>query len=214
MIGPVAAAERVSTELVLAVDVSLSINDIEFALQTRGMADAFRDPDVIALIAAQPHGLAVVVTQWTGTFEAAEPLPWFVLRNEADVLAYATALAATPRMEFGNYTGLGNAIAYAVQLIETNAYQGDEKKIDVSGDGRNNTGPEPRNTRMLAVQSGITINGLAIIDNDKALKDYYINNVITGPGAFAIAANDFEAFGEAFKRKLKRELSPKTAALE
>jgi Ca-activated chloride channel homolog len=212
--APAVAGERVSTELVLAVDVSLSVNDIEYALQTRGMADAFRDPDVIALIASMPHGLAVLVTQWTGTFEASEPLPWRVLRDEADVLAYATALAAAPRMEFGNYTGLGNAIAYAVQAIESNAYVGDEMKIDVSGDGRSNSGPEPRDTRLLAAASGITINGLAIIDNDRALKDYYTNNVITGPGAFAIAANDFEAFGEAFRRKLKRELSPKTAALE
>ena len=180
----------------------------------RGMADAFRDPDVVALIAAQSHGVAVLVTQWTGTFNAAVPLPWRVLRDEADTLAYAAALSAVPRMEFGNYTGLGHAIAFAVQEIEANIYDGDELKIDISGDGRNNSGPEPHTTRLLAVADGITINGLAIIDNDKALADYYINNVITGPGAFAITANNFESFGEAFKRKLKRELSPKTAGLD
>jgi Protein of unknown function (DUF1194) len=211
---PAGAMERVSTELVLAVDVSLSVNDIEYALQMRGMADAFRDPDVMALIAAQGHGVAVVVTQWTGTFEAAQPLAWRVLHSEADALGFADALAAAPRMEFGNYTSIGNAIAFAVQLIETNEFAGDELKIDVSGDGRNNSGPEPRNTRLLAAESGVIINGLAIISNDPGLAAYYTENVIIGPGSFAIAAQDFDDFGEAFKRKLKRELSPRTAALE
>jgi Protein of unknown function (DUF1194) len=212
--APAGAIERVSTELVLAVDVSLSVNDIEYALQMRGMADAFRDPEIGALIAAHSHGVAVTITQWTGTYEAAQPIPWRVLRDEADTLAFGEILAATPRQEFGNYTGLGNAIAYSVHLIETNGLDGDEMKIDVSGDGRNNTGPEPRDTRLLALDGGITVNGLVIIDNDAGLAGYYTDNVIAGPGAFVIVAQDFEAFGDAFRRKLKRELSPKTALAE
>ena len=132
---PVFAGERVSTELVLAVDVSLSVNDIEYALQMRGMADAFRDPEIAALIASHAHGVAITITQWTGTYEAAQPLPWRVLRDEADAIAYAEILAQTPRQEFGNYTGLGSAIAFAVHLLETNGLDGDEMKIDVQETG-------------------------------------------------------------------------------
>jgi hypothetical protein len=209
--APAMAGERVSTELVLAVDVSLSVNDIEFALQMQGIAAAFRDPDVIALIEAHEHGVAVVMTQWSGTYRAEVPLEWRVLRKRENVLAYADAIAATERMQFGNLTGIGNAIAFAGELLTTNGYEGSELKIDVSGDGRSNSGPEPENARAAALVQNITINGLAIAADDPELPSYYAENVIGGPGAFVMVAKDFEAFGEAFRRKLKRELSPKLA---
>jgi Ca-activated chloride channel homolog len=212
--APAEAGQRVSIELVLAVDVSLSVNDIEYGLQMQGMASAFRDPEVLKLIAEHDHGIAVTMTQWTGTFEAAQPLPWRVLTDEASVLAFATAVASAPRSEFGNFTGIGHAITFAARLIETNNYEGDEKKIDISGDGRNNSGPEPRNTRLMALAHDITINGLAIIDSEPQLASYYSHEVIIGPASFVIMAKDFEAFAEAFKRKLKRELGPKVARLQ
>jgi len=213
MAAPAEASQRVSIELVLAVDVSLSVNDIEYGLQIQGMAAAFRDPEVIKLITEHDHGIAVTMTQWTGTFEAAQPLPWRWLTDEASVLAFATAIASLPRSEFGNFTGIGHAIAFATRLIETNDYDGDEKKIDISGDGRNNSGPEPRTIRLTALAHDITVNGLAITDSEPQLASYYSHEVIIGPASFVIVAKDFDDFAEAFKRKLKRELGPKVAQL-
>lgn len=203
-----------SIELVLAVDVSLSVNDVEYGLQMQGIAAAFRDPEVVKLITEHDHGVAVTMTQWTGTFEAAQPLPWRLLNDEASVLAFATAVAVVPRSEFGNFTGLGHAITFAARLIETNGYEGDEKKIDISGDGRSNSGPEPRNTRLMALARDITVNGLAITNSEPQLASYYAHEVIIGPASFVVVAKDFDAFAEAFKRKLKRELSPKIAQLQ
>jgi hypothetical protein len=209
--GPSQAAERVSLELVLAVDVSLSVNDIEYGLQMQGIANAFRDAEIAALIASHERGVAVVMTQWTGTRNAKVPLAWRVLTDDASAVAYADAVARLPRAEFGNFTAIGHAISFAVELLETNGYRGDERKIDVSGDGQNNSGPEPSGARLEALAQGITINGLAITNNEPQLASYYAAHVITGPAAFVIRAEDFESFAEAFRRKLKRELSPKIA---
>jgi hypothetical protein len=209
--APAEAAPRVSLELVLAVDVSLSVNDIEFGLQMQGIAEAFRDAEIIALIESHAHGVAIVVTEWTGTRAAKVPLPWRVLFSASDVRSYADEIAALPRAEFGNFTAIGHAISFAVELLETNAYRGDERKIDVSGDGRSNSGPEPSQARLEALALGITVNGLAIIDNDPQLASYYAAHVIAGPAAFVIRAANFESFAEAFRRKLKRELSPTIA---
>ena len=207
------AGQRVSIELVLAVDVSLSVNDIEYALQMGGMAAAFRDKDVVALIGQHKHGVAVTMTHWSGTYEADQPVPWQLLTDETSVLAFAEMIRAAPRRALSNYTGLGHAIAFAADLIDSNGFDGDERKIDISGDGRSNTGPSPSKMRTAAAARDITINGLAIIDNDPGLASYYSANVIGGPASFVIAANNFEAFAEAFRRKLKRELSPKIALL-
>ena len=208
---PAQGAERVSLELVLAVDVSLSVNDIEYGLQMQGIAEAFRDPEIIALIESHKHGVAVVLIEWTGTREAKVPMPWRVLSGASDARGYADEIATVPRAEFGNFTAIGHAISFAVELLETNAYRGDERKIDVSGDGRSNSGPEPSDTRLEALVQSITVNGLAITNNDPQLASYYAAHVITGPAAFVIRAENFESFAEAFRRKLKRELSLKIA---
>jgi len=209
--APADAGQRVSIELVLAVDVSLSVNDIEYALQMKGMAAAFRDRDVIDLIRQHKHGVAVTMTQWSGTYDADQPIPWQLLTDETSSLAFSEMIDAAPRRALSNFTALGHAIRFASHLIDSNAFEGDERKIDISGDGRNNTGPEPSLVRDEAAARGITINGLAITNNDPWLAGYYSANVIGGPAAFVIQATDFEAFAEAFRRKLKRELSPKIA---
>ena len=179
-----------------------------------GIAAAFRDKDVLALIAQHKHGVAVTMTHWSGTYRAEQPLSWTLLTDEASVLVFAEMVSAIPRRQLSNFTGLGHAIAFAADLIDSNGFDGDERKIDVSGDGRNNTGPEPSRMRAAAAARDITINGLAILDNDPALADYYLANVVGGPASFVVAAADFEAFAEAFRRKLKRELSPKIALSE
>lgn len=208
---PALGAERVSLELVLAIDVSVSVNDIEYRQELEGMALAFLDPEVVTLILNHEEGVAVLVTQWGGFAVSGVPMPWRVLRSEHDVATFATDLRSMPRGNFGYLTAIGNAIIFAVNEIESNGFEGLEKKIDVAGDGRNNAGHNPVTAGALALARGITINGLAIGDSDPGLVDYYAQHVISGPHAFVEPATGFADFAEAFRRKLKRELSPKLA---
>jgi hypothetical protein len=209
---PAAANTRVSIELVLAVDVSLSVNDIEYDLQMSGIAAALRDPEIIDLIGSHEHAVAICMTQWSGTYASNTPLPWRVVASKESILALAAEIEDTPRSEFGNFTALGHAVSFAINEIRTNAYEGDLKKIDVSGDGRNNSGPEPAQMRKVAQAHGVTINGLAITNADPELAAYYEQNLIAGPASFVISADNFESYAEAFKKKLKRELTPSIAS--
>ena len=107
-----------------------------------------------------------------------------------------------------------HAIAAGVRLIAGNDFEGREKKIDISGDGRSNAGPPPGIVKLLAVKSGITINGLAILTDDAGLAEYYAGEVSGGPGAFTVSASSYRDFAAAFARKLYRELLPRTAGRE
>ncbi len=179
-----------------------------------GIAEALRDKDIKDLIANHEHGVALTLTQWSGTLASNKPLPWRLLNDSASAEAMAAEIEHTPRSQFGNFTGIGHAITFAIKLIESNGFEGDDKKIDVSGDGRNNSGPEPRTVRAMAEMHGITINGLAITNAEATLASYYAANVMSGHGAFVVTADDFESYGEAFKRKLKRELSSRISLRE
>lgn len=205
------AGERVSLELVIAVDVSLSVNDAEYLLQMGGIAAAFRDPEVGELIARHRHGVAVALTQWSGVRNGRVPLDWRVLTGAEDARAYGAAVAGIGQEGLGNFTAIGHAIDFALELLATNPFVGDERKIDVSGDGRSNTGPDPALMRDIAAIQGITVNGLAIRSDDPGLGAYYRDRVIGGPGSFVVEAERFEDFADAFLRKLKRELEPKIA---
>ena len=104
-------------------------------------------------------------------------------------------------------------MVYAVRSIERNRFAGDRRVIDVSGDGQNNMGVAPDSVRDAAVAAGITVNGLAILDEEPWLNQYYLANVIGGPGAFLEVASDFDSFAEAMRRKLRREISARPVAL-
>ncbi len=198
-------------ELLLAVDVSTSVNDIEFNQQREGMAQAFRDAEVVELILNHRAGIAVRVALWGGFPSSKMPDPWRVLRSEDDIAAFADSLLDMPRENLGHLTSLGSAMSFAIKEIETNDFVGLEKKIDVSGDGRNNAGPHPRHAQEAARATDITINGLAIGNAEQGLEEYFERNVMTGSNAFVEYAADFEDFAEVFRRKLKRELSPRLA---
>lgn len=208
-----AELRRVSVELVLAIDVSLSVNDAEYQLQVGGIANALRRPEVLSVIGSHEHGVAVALLQWSGTATYDEVPRWWLLSDPHSVLAYADEIEATPRSPYGYLTGIGNAILGAAELLNTNAYMGDDRKIDISGDGRNNAGPEPSRARDLALAQGISINGLAILDTEPQLGPYYQSEVVGGPGAFVIIATDFSDFADAMARKLVRELEPKMSDL-
>lgn len=215
------AQERipVAIELVLAVDVSLSVDDGEFALQMDGLAQAFRRPEIVDLIGQQAGGVAVVLVQWSGVAytvmewdgAARGRQPWRLLTDSASVLAFAEEIAAAPRATLGYATSIGAAVAFSERLLETNGFEGRARKIDVSGDGRNNAAPEHFEARAKALLRGITINGLAILNNEPGLDGYYRDKVISGPGAFLITADDYDDFAQAMARKLYRELAVPTA---
>jgi len=207
--GPARSEEQpVDLELVLAVDASSSVSTEEFDLQIRGLAEAFRNPMVIEAIgAAGDLGIAVSLMQWSDSRKQMVAVGWTAVRDEAAALALADEIEATPRFLIGGGTAIGGAVAYATRQFDDNGFEGLRKVIDVSGDGRTNQGPQPADMRDIAVGIGITINGLAILNEDPTVDSYYYANVIGGTGAFVITANDYEAYGKAIQAKLIKEIS-------
>ena len=204
---PVAAETTVAIELVLAVDTSLSVDDREYALQMTGIAAAFRHPEVIDLI-GQRDGVAVTLFQWSSQVDPRYRTPWRLLRGAASVLSFAAEVEGLAREPSRGFTALGSALGFALQEIARNRFAGRERKIDVSGDGRSNTGPLPAGPRALAGGAGIAINGLPVLVDTYGLDDYFRREVIAGPGAFVEIATDYDDFARAFLRKLRRELTP------
>jgi hypothetical protein len=199
------AATIVSTELVLSVDVSGSVNSSEFNLQRQGYANAFRNPTIQEQIAALPGGIATTLSYWGSNAE--QSLPWFHITDAASANAFADAIAATTR-PFSGATGIANAIDFAKNLLDTNDYDGNRKVIDVSGDGRDNVSglAKLQAARDNAVNAGVVINGLPILSNRSDLDKYYQDNVIGGSGSFTIPANDFSTFEKAVTKKIGREI--------
>ena len=202
-----AAAQPVTIELVLAVDTSASVDDAEYGLQMRGIASALESSEIISAIGQHKDGVAIALLQWSGGPLGHVAVDWTVVSSEASVRALAARIAAAPRANTGNFTAISTAISRSVEMLDSNAQVGEYRRIDISGDGRSNSGPHPSEARSAAIAKGITINGLAILDGDPGLAAYYRANVTGGPGSFVISADDFEDFAKAMKRKLGRELS-------
>jgi len=198
----------VDLELVLAVDTSSSVSEQEFALQILGLAQAFQDPAVIAAIQdSAPNGVAVSLIQWSGAGWQEQTVPFSLVHDAATAHLLAGQIASSRRAIIGGPTALGAAIDYAALLMRRNAFAGARQVIDVSGDGVNNHGLSPVMSRARATARGITINGLAILNEEPTLDRYYAAKVIGGAGAFLITANDFEDYRRAIKIKLIREIS-------
>ncbi len=222
------AKTPVSIELVFAVDTSRSIDGFEFDLLMKGIAKAFRTPEIVNLI-GQQNGVAVTLFQWSSEVDEKNMIPWHLLKDPASVLSFAAKVEKAERDPNRVFTGIGEAIDFGVRLISENAFEGRQLKIDVSGDGRNNIGIPPSIPRQKANALGIVINGLPIlthiVDNwiitnppfrlpthtnvdYYDLEAYYREKVIHGPGAFIEIANDYDDFARAFLRKLRREITP------
>lgn len=215
-----ADSQPVELELVLAVDVSSSVDPAEFALQMSGYAQAFRHRDVVrAIEAAGGAGIAVTMVQWSGANAHRTAVPWMRLTDRASAERFAAEIKAAPRLLVG-FTSIGGAIRYSLAQIEQNAYEGARKVIDISGDG-SSTESNPAPERDRAVARGVTINGAVILDEDYwgvaavDLPDYYDRNVIGGNGAFVVLAQSFHDFATVIRKKLLREITgPGMAALE
>ena len=205
--GGARAATAVDLELVLAVDASSSVTSWEFDLQMRGIAAAFRNPEVHdALRSVGDLGIAVTLVQWSGRDRQIKAVEWTLVYDPGTAEEFAAGIDAAPRFVTGGSTAVGNAIGFSHLLLESNGYIGQRRVIDVSGDGRTNQGVQTPRLRDAAVAAGITINGLAILNEDPSVDTYYRSNVIGGPGAFLITATDYRDFARAIKLKLIREI--------
>jgi hypothetical protein len=212
--GAPAKTMAVDVELVLAVDVSRSIDADEFELQRQGYARAMVSPAVLRAIQTGPIGaIAVAYVEWSGADQQRTVVDWTLIRDETSAQDFAAAILAAPR-SFAAYTSISGAIDYSVRLFETNHYDGIRQVIDISGDGSNNSGRPVWLARDAAIEGGITINGLTIINDrpnpfsrpEPKLDDYYRENVVGGSSAFVMVAEDFTAFASAILSKLIREV--------
>ncbi len=212
---PAAAAEPVDVELILAVDVSLSMSPMELEIQRSGYAAALRDKTVIDAIRSGMHGrIAVTYFEWAGNATQHVIVPWTMIGSAEDAEEFTAKLTASPHNS-ARRTSISAALEFAEDLFAESGFKGMKRVIDVSGDGPNNQGPPVADVRDKLVAQGIIINGLPLMTNggvntgfDLAdLDDYYKNCVIGGPGAFVIPVNAWEQFPEAIRRKLVLELA-------
>ena len=205
--GEALAGVAVELELVIAVDASGSVDNDEFALQVRGLAGAFRDPRVVAAIESHgAAGIAVAVMQWSSPGNQIVAVEWTAIADAASAAAFAERIEGAGRLLYGE-TAIAHALRFAAGLFVGGAFEGRRKVIDLSGDGPNNFGGVPRRVRDLAVAGGVTINGLAILNEYAELDRYYEDEVIGGPGAFVMIAADYADFATAIRNKLVREIA-------
>jgi hypothetical protein len=204
-----ARAEFVDLELVLAVDTSSSVNYDEFNLQVNGFAAAFRNPLLIrALEAAEGQGgVAVCMVQWSDTRKQEVAVDWFRVHDAASAAVFADRIEGVSRLIEGGGTSISGAIDFSVLLFDHNGFEGRRKVIDVSGDGRSNIGRLPAEARDDAIRAGITINGLAILNEEPNVDRHYARSVIGGANAFITSASDYQDFADAILLKLVREIS-------
>ncbi len=217
--GERAAADTVDLALVISDDVSRSIDDTEFQLQRQGYAQAMTDPKVLAAIrSGRNQAITVCLTEWSSASQQKVVIDWTIIRDEASARAWADAVMAAPR-SFAAFTAIGAGIDFAVEQFQQSGVNTDRLVIDVAGDGTNNSGRPVTEARDDAVKAGITINGLAIINDHPAmpiyahvqppggLDKYYQDNVIGGTGAFVMVIHDFSTFATAIVSKLVKEIA-------
>ena len=214
-----AADTQVDLELVLAVDVSRSMDMDEQNLQRDGYVAAFRHKEVIDAIASGPNGrVAVSYVEWAGPSFQRTLVPWTVIDGEASAQAFADRLAKAPiSREHG--TSISHSLIYVGPSFEGNGFAGDRRVIDVSGDGPNNMGVPVTIARDPLVQAGITINGLPIMikraggfASIENLDIYYEDCVIGGTGAFLVPVTDIHKLASAIRRKLVLEIAARPGA--
>jgi len=210
---------QVDLLLVLAADVSRSVDDKEFKLQREGFAAALLDARVMRVIKDGPKGrIAVIFVEWASEFEQRVVVDWAVIASESDAQGVSERIRRAPRSFWGR-TSISAAIDFSMDLLARSPFQSDRKVIDISGDGTNNSGRDLTAARDAAIAKGVTINGLVILSEEPlatnpmhthppgGLTAYYERNVIGGPGAFALEAKDFESFGQSIISKLIKEIA-------
>jgi hypothetical protein len=202
-----ARAEQVDLQLVLAVDVSGSIDSEEYQMQHEGYADAFSSQQVVdAILSGEMQKIAVTYVEWSGAGHQRQLVPWTIVSDRESAKAFAEQVKSVPRV-FSDWTSISDAIDFSVALFPQSGHQSERMVLDISGDGVNNNGRPVQEARDEAVAKGIIINGLPILNEDPTLDTYYSDNVIGGIGAFKIPVKDFDTFTSALMSKLCREIA-------
>ena len=206
----------VDLELVLAVDVSGSIDEEEAKLQRKGYLDAITHLQVIDAIKAGPlQRIAISYIEWSGDHNQRTIVDWTLIEDETSANSFASSLSEVPVVR-ARRTSISAAIDYATNMFDGNGFEGTRQVIDISSDGYNNIGRTVTVARDEAVERGVTINGLPILNDrpnpygrppPRDLDDYFDNFVIGGPGSFYIVAENFQDFAAAILNKLIREIA-------
>ncbi len=203
-----AGMPEVDVALVLAIDTSNSVNPDRYQLQMSGYAHAFRSPLVAAAIRdGARQAIAATVTHWCDPSSQRVVIPWTRLHTSESLRAFAAKLDSAARAYDCSMTSVAGGIAHATGLLDSMPFRASRKIIDVSGDGKDTTRPGAWLARNSAVQSGIVINGLAIIGIEKDVDEYYRQHIVGGAGSFLIVVNSYEQFPSAVRRKLVLEIA-------
>jgi hypothetical protein len=206
--APAPSHADVTVAIVLAVDTSGSVSNARFELQKQGYAAAFRNPQVLnAIRSLATQAIAVTMMQWTGPRLHVVVADWTLINDKTSADAFAATIEAAPRQLFGGGTSISGAIDYSRVLLAGNPFRATRRIIDISGDGSNNSGRSVIQARDEAVAEGIGINGLPILTVEPGLDHYYYDNVIGGPGAFMIPAENYDTFADAVLKKLISEIA-------
>jgi hypothetical protein len=208
----------VDVELILAVDVSYSMDMDELAVQREGYARAIVSKDFLQALKTGPNGkIAITYFEWAASNDQKVVIPWRVIDGPESADAVAAEIMSTP-VRRASRTSISGAINYAMPLFEQNQYKGIRRVIDISGDGPNNNGGPVTVARDTALEKGIIINGLPIMMKEPTFStmdiehlDYYYEDcVIGGPGSFVVPIKDREKFSEAIHTKLVLEVAGRT----
>jgi hypothetical protein len=215
----VKSADPVDLLLVLAADVSRSVDQPKFQLQREGYAAAIADKRVLeAISAGRNRRIAVAFVEWSGVSAQRVVIDWTVIDGADSARKFGDQLIELPR-SFAERTSISGGIDFSMVLLGRSPYQAARRTIDVSGDGTNNSGRNVTQARDEAVAAGVTINGLVILSERPmpwnpehtnppgGLAEYYRNNVVGGPGAFVVVAENFNSFGQAIVKKLIAEIA-------
>jgi len=218
-VATVRAAEPVDLLLVLASDVSRSVDHPKFLLQREGYASAVSNPQVLDAIKSGAHGkIGLCFIEWSGYGAQKVVISWTAIDGPASARKFGDQLFELPR-SFADRTSISGGIDFAVSQLASAPFDAARRTIDVSGDGTNNAGRDVRLARDDATAKGIVINGLVILSDRQVpwnaehtnppggLENYYRENVIGGPGAFVMVAEDFQSFGRAIIKKMIAEIA-------
>jgi hypothetical protein len=214
------ATPSVDVELILAVDVSYSMDMDELAIQREGYAQAIVSKEFLQALKTGPNGkVAVTYFEWAASTDQKIIIPWRVIDGPETADAVANEIMKTP-IRRASRTSISGAINFAVPLFDENPYRGLRRVIDISGDGPNNNGAPVVTARDAALEKGIVINGLPIMVKEPSystmdidnLDYYYEDCVIGGPGAFVVSIKDRDKFKEAIRTKLLLEVAGRTPA--
>ena len=216
---PARAAEQVDLLLVLASDVSRSVDTRKFQLQREGYAAALSNPRVIDAIRSGPHGrIAICFVEWSGATSLKLVIDWTVVNDAASARKIGDQMLELPR-SFADRTSISAGLEFSMAQLERAPFEAIRRTIDVSGDGTNNSGRDIATVRDEVLAKGVTINGLVILSDSPlpwnpehtnppgGLDEYYRRNVIGGPGSFVMVADNHNSFGQAIVKKMIAEIA-------